>query len=255
MPARTPPGSMVRFPGRTCGCPTGNADIHVGPQRESGLPECQVVGGRHLIVTASLEDEHRPIEVAAVATGRNCAGRASSEPVSRRGGRRRASTRQVRAVDASRSLAHLLDGWRRSGGCRWIERGEIAQLSDGAPVHGFAPACEKDEPGDGRFARRDSWGDRAAQAVTEEEDAPRIDRRVLPEKFDGRNCRGHVLVNNREVRHLLDLGGMAVGHLVEAQDGNAARGEAPSEILEWFVPADRLIPVDRSGAGEQHECR
>jgi hypothetical protein len=69
---------------------------------------------------------------------------------------------------------------------------------------------------------------------------------------DRRDRRRHVLVDDREGP--VDQGRVGERHLVEPQHRDAPAGQPPRQILERLVAADRLVPVVRAGAGEQHDA-
>ena len=87
------------------------------------------------------------------------------------------------------------------------------------------------------------WGDGATEAVPEQEEPAWVDGWVLLEEVDRGDRLRQVLIAEREVVCVFQLRRVSVGDLVEAQHCDAAAGEAPGDVLEWFVAADRLVAV------------
>ena len=134
-----------------------------------------------------------------------------------------------------------------------VERGEVTDLADHAPLHWFGSPGQDGEPGERGLSCCDPWRHRPAKAVTEEEDPLWVDAPVLTEQLDSCESLWHVLVGDGEARSRLDLGGVGEGHLVEAEHCNSAGSEAPRQVLERLVAADRLVAVQDSGPGEQDD--
>src|SRR5262249_9227858 len=95
----------------------------------------------------------------------------------------------------------------------------------------------------------------AAQAVAEDEYAPEVDVAGLPEQSDG---------SERIVRNLLlqcwkvlsdHLLAVDPGSLVVAHHGDAAGGKSPRQIAKGLVAQNRLVPIVRSRAVNQHHGR
>ncbi len=76
-----------------------------------------------------------------------------------------------------------------------------------------------------------------------------------PEQGDGGEGVGEVLVGHGEGAVLAHPVGVRVGHLVEAQHGDAAAGQTPGEVLERLAPSDAAVAVFRSRAAQQHQRR
>ena len=102
-------------------------------------------------------------------------------------------------------------------------------------------------------ARRDARRQRAAEAVTEDDDPIGIDLGALTQQRHRRDDIVHRLVAHR--RGGGEQFGMRLGALVVAQRCDAARGKALGEIAEDTVRPDRLVAIARTGAMDQHDRR
>ena len=127
----------------------------------------------------------------------------------------------------------------------------MAGLPQHGPVQRLGPAREDDQPGHRWICRGDPRGDRAAEAVPQDEDAVGVVREQL---HGGQRVR-HVLVVQREAPRVPQLRRMRVGDLVEAQHGHAARRQSPGDVLQRLVAPDRLVAVERTRPRQQHDAR